>query len=91
MTHEKRKVQTNKESMKKIKRQQQYYEYNERLKYITKRLNQLYEEATPLRKEYYKIMAYFRTQKHRGLITEEEYQKKVDMFKYLGKYTSHNK
>lgn len=73
------------------KRQQYYNEYNERLKIITERLNELYKEAEPLRKEYYKIMAYFRTQKHRGFITEKEYQEKVDMFKYLGKYTTHNK
>lgn len=78
-------------NIKTIKRQQKYYEYNERLKYITKRLNALYDEATPLREEYYKIMAYFRTQKNRGLITEEEYQEKVAMFKYLGKHTSHGK
>lgn len=70
------------------KRKQTYEEYNAKLKRITDHLNALYEEAEPLRKEYYKIMSYFRTQKNRGLISEEEYQEKVEMFKYLGKYTT---
>lgn len=62
--------------MKTAKRKQQYAEYDKRLAYITNRLNQLYDEADPLRQEYYKIMSYFRTQKNRALITEEEYQEK---------------
>jgi len=70
------------------KRKQTMEEYNARLKRITDHLNALYEEAEPLREEYYKIMAYFRTMKARGHITEEEYQEKVAMFKYLGKYTT---
>lgn len=70
------------------KRQQTMNEYNAKLKRITDHLNAIYEEAEPLRKEYYKIMAYFRTMKSRGIISEEEYQEKVAMFKYLGKYTT---
>lgn len=70
------------------KRKQTMAEYDAKLKRITEHLNALYEEAEPLREEYYKIMAYFRTMKQRGYISEEEYQEKVAMFKYLGKYTT---
>lgn len=65
--------------------------YDNRLKVITNRLNKLYDEAEPLRSEYYKIMAYFRTQKNRGYITEDEYQDKVGWFKYLSKYPAGTK
>ena len=68
------------------KRKQTIMEYDAKLRRITDHLNALYEEAEPLREEYYKIMSYFRTMKNRGHISEEEYQKKVEMFKYLGKY-----
>ena len=70
------------------KRNQTIKEYDAKLRRITNHLNALYEEAEPLREEYYKIMAYFRTMKNRGYISEEEYQEKVAMFKYLGKYTT---
>lgn len=70
----------------KEKREHTYKVYDNRLKVITNRLNQLFDEAVPLRDEYYKIMAYFRTQKKRGHITEEEYQDKVSWFKYLGQF-----
>ena len=70
------------------KRNQTIKEYDAKLRRITDHLNALYEEAEPLREEYYKIMAYFRTMKNRGHISEEEYQEKVAMFKYLGKYTT---
>lgn len=70
------------------KRKKTYEEYDAKLRRITAHLNALYEEAEPLREEYYKLMSYFRTQKARGYITEEEYQEKVKLFKYLGKYPS---
>lgn len=73
------------------KRKQTMDEYDAKLRRITNHLNALYEEAEPLREEYYKIMAYFRTMKQRGYISGEEYQEKAAMFKYLGKYTTRKK
>ena len=65
------------------KRLETYAKYDQELAEITKELNSLYEQTKKLHDRYTYIMQYFRQQKRRKLITEEEYNTRADKFKYV--------
>lgn len=55
------------------------------LAFLCYRLNKLYEEIEPLRKEQQTLMYYYRNLLNRGHITREEYDKRSEMFVYKWK------
>lgn len=63
-------------------RKAKYKQYDNKLIQIVNHLNGLQIEAEPLFREYQKILSYFRVQKQRKLITQEDYYKKAKMLKF---------
>jgi len=66
-----------------ISRLETYQKYDAELLEITEQMNSLYEQSTKLHERYTYIMQYFRQQKRRNLITEEEYKTRAEQFKFL--------
>lgn len=65
------------------KRLANYENYDKELESVTNELNALMDKAVPLHKRYQDIIVYFRQQKARGLLTEEEVQERAQKYKYL--------
>lgn len=63
-------------------RKDTYFKYESRLKEVAVQMNALQESLQALNKEYYNIMQYFRTQKQRGLISTDEYNRLATLYKY---------
>lgn len=62
-----------------------YAKYDAELDAITERLNALTGEAAPLHARYTEIMQYFRQQKRRKLITDEDYARRAKKYAALKK------
>lgn len=62
-----------------------YSRYDNELEEIAQKLNCLKEQEKPLHDRYTYIMQYFRQQKRRNLISEEEYKSRAEKYEWLQK------
>lgn len=65
-----------------IQRMKTYAQYDAELDEITSKMNDIMAQFKPLHDRYYEIMMYWRTQKSRKLITDDEYEMRANKYRY---------
>lgn len=60
--------------------QAKFQDKDAHLRAVVAVMNEHYDKLEPLKKTYYEIMQYFRTQLHRGNMTQDEYDSRAGMY-----------